>query len=279
MNIEYKRVRAVNILAKSNLYDLDYAYNPYAGCAHGCLYCYARCYTRFRDAVERWGSIVYVKENALELLAREAERVKRGVVGVSTITDPYQPIEEVEKLTRRGLELLLRSGFRVSIQTKSPLVLRDLDLFTKWRHSVDVGLTITTVETGLAKLIEPYAPEPAARAKALEKLSDSGVETWLFLGPLMRGVNDDEYNIKAIVEVAQATGSKLYFDYFRMKPDLENPMKKVIRVYPHATDSSSRWRVNVRRLVEKICENLGVEFQRSFPQKRERHLDLKQFLN
>ncbi|MCS7104325.1 MAG: radical SAM protein [Thermofilaceae archaeon] len=279
MNIEYKRIKAVSILAKSNLYDLDYAYNPYAGCSHGCLYCYARCYTRFRDAVERWGSIVYVKENALELLAREAERVKRGVVGVSTITDPYQPIEEVEKLARRGLELLLRSGFRVSIQTKSPLVLRDLDLFTKWRHSVDVGLTITTVETGLAKLIEPNAPEPAARAKALEKLSDNGVETWLFLGPLMRGVNDDEDNIKTIIEVAQATGSKLYFDYFRMKHCLENPMKQVTKIYPHATDASSRWRANVRRLIEKLCENLGVEFQQSFPHKRESHLDLKQFLN
>lgn len=270
MSIEYRRVRVSSVLSRSGLYDLDYAYNPYAGCEHGCLYCYARCFTRYRDAAERWGSIVYVKKNALEALTQDIRRAKLGTVGVSTITDPYQPVEAVELLSRRGIEALLKAGFGVSVQTKSPLVLRDLDIFSRYRQMVDVGLTITTMRAEIAKLIEPKAPPPAERARALSVLSEGRVETWVFLGPIIRGVNDSEEAIREVVNVSQETGSRLYYDYFRMKPGLEKPMQPILRYYPQALDTSRTWRGSVSRLVERICGELGVECAPSKPQLQRR---------
>lgn len=268
--VEYKRVRISSALSKSGLYDLDYAYNPYAGCAHGCLYCYARCFTRYKDAAEKWGEVVYVKENAVEVLLREARRARRGVVGISTITDPYQPVEAVERLARKGLEALLSSGFRVSVQTKSPLALRDLNLLVKWREATNVGFTITTMRAEVARLIEPGAPPPGERERALARFSSEGLETWVFLGPIIRGVNDGEESVREVVEVAQSTGSKLYYDYLRLKPGLESAMAPALAAHPEALDTSAAWRAKVSRVVERVCSELGVECLPAFPPKRER---------
>ncbi|MEM3943388.1 MAG: radical SAM protein [Thermofilaceae archaeon] len=279
MSVEYRRVRVSSALSKSSLYDLDYAYNPYAGCEHGCLYCYARCFTRYRDAAEQWGRVVYVKENAVEALAKDVRRADPGIVGVSTITDPYQPVEARELLSRRGIEVLLSAGFRVSVQTKSPLVLRDLDILSRHRQLVDVGLTITTMRAEVAKLIEPRAPPPVERARALSVLGESGVETWVFLGPIIRGVNDGEEAIREVARVAQETGSRLYYDYFRMKPGLEKSMQPILRRHPQALDTSPAWRESVSRLVERICGELGVECIPSKPQHEQRRITLLHFLN
>jgi hypothetical protein len=131
--VTYKRIRVKTALSKSGLYDLDYAYNPYVGCFHGCVYCYARAYVRDEEVSRNWGTVVYIKENILEVLREEVKRKPRGVVGVSTLTDPYQPIEAGEGLTRRGIQVLLQGNFKVSIQTKSPLVTRDIDILKSYR--------------------------------------------------------------------------------------------------------------------------------------------------
>jgi len=264
-------VRIVRALSKTGLYDLDYAYNPYIGCFHGCLYCYARAYTRRREVSENWGKLIYVKENAIEELMKDVERVgRKGVVGVSTITDPYQPIESKMKLTRRGVEILLSAGFRVSIQTKSPLVLRDLDVFRRYRDKIDVGLTITTLNKELARVLEPNAPQPVMRANALRKLSENKIETWIFLGPIMKGVNDSSENLESIIKLAADIGSKLYYDYFRNKPGLSRSMARITKKYPMAITSDRAWRRRVMNLVEKLCERYGVAYEAAFPPKRER---------
>jgi len=265
VSVEYRRVRVSSALSRSGLYDLDYAYNPYAGCAHGCLYCYARYYTPYREVAENWGRLVYVKENVVEVLRREARRLKRGVVGVSTTTDPYQPVEEREELTRRGLEVLLSSGFRVSVQTKSPLVLRDLDLLSEHRSLVDVGFTITTLDEEVAKLMEPGAPPPSARAYALRKLASEGIETWVFLGPILRSVNDSEGSIRMVAQLAAETGSKLIYDFLRLKPGLERYLQPLERRFPGASTAPRWWRERVAALVERVCQELGVRCEPSFP--------------
>lgn len=268
LKAEYRSVRISRALSKTGLYDLDYAYNPYIGCYHGCLYCYARAYTRLREVSTAWGKLIYVKKSALEELSRDINRVrKRGIVGVSTITDPYQPIESRMKLTRRGVEMLLSAGFTVSIQTKSPLVLRDLDIFTHYKDRVDVGVTITTLDNEVAGLIEPNAPSPELRAKAVRELSENSVETWIFLGPIMRGVNDSRENIKAIIELAAETKSKIYYDYFRNKPGLSKSMKKVLERYPGAMSCDESWRRRVSEVVEGICEEHGVAHEAALPKK------------
>lgn len=263
-------------MSKTGLYDLDYAYNPYAGCYHGCCYCYGRAYTRHEEVAKAWGEIVYVKENAVEVLLEEVRRARKGVVGISTITDPYQPIEAEERLTRRGLEILLSSGFEVSIQTKSPLVLRDLDILSKHRHKVDVGITITTLDPVVARLIEPRAPEPAARAEALRKISAEGIDTWVFLGPIMRGVNDSPEVIGGIVALAAETGSRLYYDFFRMKRGLATSMSLVKERYPEAMSTEHGWRMKVVEIVEKLCEREGIPYEPAFPV-RERKSSLLEY--
>jgi len=273
----YKRIRVSNVLSKTGLYDLDYAYNPYAGCYHGCRYCYGRAYTRYGEVAEAWGEIIYVKENAVEVLMEEVRRARRGVVGVSTITDPYQPIEAEERLTRRGLEILLSSGFEVSIQTKSPLVLRDLDILSKHRNRVDVGITITTLDPVVAGLIEPRAPEPVARAEALRRLSTEGINTWVFLGPIIKGVNDSPETIEGIVALAAEAGSRLYYDFFRMKRGLAASMSPVKERYPEAISMEHGWRMRVAEIVEKLCEREGIPYEPAFPA-RERKSGLLEYL-
>ncbi|MEM1769857.1 MAG: radical SAM protein [Nitrososphaerota archaeon] len=236
------------------------------GCAHGCVYCYARAYTRYREVADSWGKIIYIKENALEVLRREVYEKTRGVVGVSTITDPYQYIEAETKLTRKGIEILLESRrFKISIQTKSPTVLRDLDLFLKFKNNVDVGLTITTVRDDVAEIIEPNAPPPSSRIDALKKLSEEGLETWIFLGPIMRDVNDSLENIEKIVELAQETGSQLYYDFFRIKKNISRSMKDVKKIYPKCMSVNKEWRGKISHLVESLCEREGVTCKPAFP--------------
>lgn len=193
-------------------------------------------------------------------------RESNGIVGISTITDPYQPIELEKELTRKGLEVLLESGrFKVSIQTKSSSVLRDIDILTKFKDRVDVGLTITTTRDDLAKIIEPRAPSASSRIHALRRLSEEGLDTWIFLGPIMRGLNDSPENIESIVDVALDTGSKIYYDFFRMKRGLVSSMKDIVRNYPSSISTDSRWRSDVSRLVERICERKGVVYEPAFP--------------
>lgn len=210
-------------------------------------------------------------------MREEVRRARRGVVGVSTITDPYQPIEAEELLTRSGLEVLLDSGFEVSIQTKSPLMLRDLDLLSKYRNMVDVGMTITTLDPVVARLIEPGAPEPGSRAEALRRLSMEGINTWIFLGPIMRGVNDSPEVIREIVALAAETGSKLYYDFFRMKRELAVSMSPVKEKYPEAMSMDHKWRMEIAEIVEKLCEREGVSYEPAFPV-RERRSGLLEYL-
>ncbi|MEM0087912.1 MAG: radical SAM protein [Thermofilum sp.] len=264
----YLRVKVSRALTRSGLYDLDYAYNPYGGCVHACLYCYARYYTPYREVAEKWGEVVYIKENIVEVLSREVRRLRPGVVGVSTTTDPYQPVEAEETLTRKGLEVLLSAGFRVSIQTKSPLVTRDLDLLAPYRGRVDVGFTITTLDDEAASAIEPRAPPPSSRAKALADVAGAGLETWVFLGPILRGVNDSEESIREVAELALETGSKLYYDYLHLKPGLEKHLAPVLAEYPRAASTPPSWRRAVEERVERICREIGLTCEPAFPRRK-----------
>lgn len=210
-------VKVRQALVPSGLPELDYALNPYTGCAHACVYCYAREYVRSREVANNWGRVIVAKENLPDVLRIETRRLRRGVVGLATITDPYQPVEGERELTRASLEILLPACFSVSIQTKSDLVLRDASLLEEWRGKVDVGLTITTLDSSVARVIEPGAPPPSRRARALERIASRGVETWVFLGPIIPGLTDDVETIREVVELAASTGSVLYYDKLRVK--------------------------------------------------------------
>lgn len=183
--IIFKEIRAKSILNKSQIF--DYCVNPYTGCQVSCRYCYASLFMRrYSGHKEPWGEFVDAKINAPEVLRKQIQRAKRGTVWVSSVCDPYQNIETKYELTRRCLKELLRAQFPVNIQTKSKLVLRDLDLFKDF-DEIEVGFTITTNEEKIARVFEPGAASVADRLKALETLHSSGIRTFAFIGPLLPG--------------------------------------------------------------------------------------------
>jgi len=122
-----KEILCKSVLSKSGISSVDYAVNPYVGCQHGCVYCYARFMKRFTGHGEEWGEFVDVRVNAPQVLTRELSRTAKGVVLLSSVTDPYQPLEKKYELTRKCLQKLLMYQFPITILTKSTLVLRDLD--------------------------------------------------------------------------------------------------------------------------------------------------------
>ncbi len=180
-----REVLTRGILSRSKVF--DYVVNPYVGCQHGCTYCYARFMKRFTGHKEPWGEFVDVKINAPELLERQLRRTKPGRVWVSGVCDPYQPVESNYMLTRRCLELLIGHGWQVTVQTKSPLVLRDIDLLSG-APGVEVGLTITTADEDMRQLFEPNAPPVEERLEALEELHNAGIRTFAMIAPLLPGV-------------------------------------------------------------------------------------------
>jgi len=179
-----KEIRARSILSRSRVF--DYAVNPYTGCQYGCAYCYARFMKRFTGHEERWGDFVDVKVNAAELLRREVTRKPPGRVWVSGVCDPYQPLEERYELTRGCLEVLVRCTWPVTVQTKSALVLRDIDLL-RWGDGVEVGLTVTTADDAVRRLFEVAAPSIAERVHTLDELHRAGIRTYAMIAPMLPG--------------------------------------------------------------------------------------------
>ena len=177
-----EEVYAKTILSHSKVF--DYTINPYIGCEHGCTYCYARFMKRFTDHKEEWGRFVDVKINAPTLLQREIRKKRPGRVWISGVCDPYQPLEKKYELTKRCLEILLKHGWPVTIQTKSPLVLRDVELLRKF-NEIEVGLTITTADENTRKIFEPNSPPVIQRIETLGKLHYVDVKTFAMIAPLL----------------------------------------------------------------------------------------------
>lgn len=187
-----------SVLVRSKVF--DYGLNPYVGCLHGCRYCYARFMRRFSGHREEWGEFVDVKVNAVELLRREVLRKSVGRVWVSGVCDPYQPVEARYGLTRACLEVLLGSGWPVFIQTKSHLVLRDLDLLERFRDNVEVTLSITTGDEYIRRIFEPNAPSIRRRLETLEKLHSRGIRTCVMIAPILPGAEEVVDAIEGLVD-------------------------------------------------------------------------------
>ena len=179
-----KEIQAKAILSLSKVY--NYTINPYTGCQHSSSYCYARFMKRVTGHREPWGEFVDVKINAADLLRVETNKKKRGRVWISGVCDPYQPLEAKYKLTRLCLEILAQNNWPVIIQTRSPLVLRDIDVL-KEAKDFEVGLSITTADEGIRELFEPHAPPINDRIDALDELHKAGIRTYAMIAPMLPG--------------------------------------------------------------------------------------------
>jgi len=212
-----KEVECRSVLNKSAL--ADYCINPYIGCQHACRYCYAESYTRrFSNHTEAWGDFVDVKINAPTVLAREVKKKPKGTVYLSSLTDAYQPLERKYELTRRLLEILLQHQFPISIQTKSALVVRDLDLIRKF-HECEVGFTITTLDDNVRKSFEPTSSSVEEKLQAIKELKENDVQTFVFFGPVLPYLSDQNLE-KYFHQIAGADVDYIYVDKLNLKPGL-----------------------------------------------------------
>lgn len=209
--------RARSLVVENDSPDVPFRYsaNAYRGCAHACAYCYARPtheYLGFGAGTD-FDSRLVVKENAAELLAAElsAGRTRGAPLVLSGITDPYQPLEASFGLTRRLLEVCLDAGQPLAILTKGALVRRDAELLGQLARGpgARVYVTLITLDEELARALEPGAPTPSLRLRALAELSAAGVPTGVSLSPLIPGLNDQEG--PALLEAAAKAGAKRAF--------------------------------------------------------------------
>ncbi|MCX8174336.1 MAG: radical SAM protein [Thermoplasmata archaeon] len=213
-------VEAKTAISRTKL-GFNYAINPYRGCAHGCIYCYA---PYVLHETREWGSFVEARQNLPELLAREVRKVgKEEVVGIGTATDPYQPPEEEFCITKRCIQILKNTGRKCVIQTKSSLVLRDIDMLA----GAEVGITITTTEPDIASAVEPRASSPEERLNALRELGRAGIKTFAFVGPVFPSIfRDPGEREKFFYEVAKAEPGIVMLDRFRVRVGMEEKIKR-----------------------------------------------------
>jgi DNA repair photolyase len=210
---QVQREAARTIITTNDSPDIsfDQSINPYRGCEHGCSYCYARpthAYLGHSPGLD-FETRLYAKTNAATLLEGELARPGYAVktIALGTNTDPYQPIERTERITRAILEVLERTRHPVGIVTKSALVARDIDILTRLaeRQLVKVAISITTLDRRLARAMEPRASTPARRLEAVRRLAAAGIPTAVMVAPIIPGLNDSE--IEEILAAARDAGA------------------------------------------------------------------------
>src|SRR6187551_2648393 len=277
------------IITRNNSPDIgfDRSINPYRGCEHGCVYCFARpthAYLGLSPGLD-FESHLFVKPDAAALLEKElsAKNYEPRTIAIGTNTDPYQPIERKYQVMRQILEVLERSGHPVGIVTKSALVLRDIDILSRMaeRNLVKVAISVTTLDAKLARTMEPRAPTPGRRLEALRRLSAAGIPTTVMVAPVVPAVTDSE--MERILEAAATAGVQsagyvllrlplevrdLFREWLQANyPDRVEHVFKLIRDMRGGKDYDSTWGKRqtgtgpyawmLGRRFEIACERLG----------------------
>jgi len=251
-------------------FGLKYNMNLYRGCQHQCIYCDSRseCY-RIEDF-----SQIEVKINALELLEDALPRKRMiGTIGFGAMNDPYMPVEKEYRMTGQALEIIRDQQFPVHILTKSDLILNDLDILKEISQVYGaVSFTITTADDDLARILEPGAPLPSARFKAMKELSKAGILTGVTMMPVLPFIEDTPENIRGIVKQAGENGASYIIpaigvslrpgsrDYFYNKLDIHFPgiKEKYIQQYGDEYQCSSpNWR-ELNDIFIKEIEELSI---------------------
>ena len=260
-------VKAKGIIGTNN------GMNIYRGCQHGCIYCDARssCYQMnhlFED--------IEIKENALELLETALKsRRKPCVVGTGAMTDPYMPLERSLQMTRRSLEIIDKYGFGATVHTKSDLILRDLDLLQRINAKTKAAaqLSLTCMDDGLSRLIEPNVCPTSRRIEVLRELRKAGIPTVVWLCPILPFLTDTEENLRGILEACRETAVKgvIWYgpgvtlrdgdrEYFYASLDRKFPglKEEYIRRYGGSYEVNSPNGTYLNSLFHGLCEQYGI---------------------
>ncbi|MBI4154460.1 radical SAM protein [Candidatus Woesearchaeota archaeon] len=255
-------INAKNIVTKSNLPDADYVINPYVGCQHGCIYCYAEFMKRFTGHTEDWGKFVDVKINATEVLG-DIEKYRGKSILISSVTDGYHPIEGKYKLTRKILEALIPAQPKIEILTKARMVTRDIDILQKFDDAT-VGVSIATLDGGLSRELEPLAASPHLRIDTIRKCKEAGLKTYVFLSPIFPYITEIEEIIKQSkdhidffmfenLNLRPLNIKKVYDFIEKNRPELLEKYKQI-----YNKKDNSYWD-SLKAKIQKLCSDCGKE--------------------
>ncbi|MCX6726640.1 MAG: radical SAM protein, partial [Candidatus Shapirobacteria bacterium] len=217
MLTKINELQAKTILTKTALPGCDYVVNPYNGCQFACMYCYAAQIARWKHPGEEWGSFLDVKLNAPELLTKELKNIS-GTIFFSSVTDPYVGLEVKYQLTRKCLQVLVDANYpdKISLQTKSPLITRDIDLLKKLKN-VSIGFTVTTLDDKVSRFLEVEAPPVSARIEAIKELNAEDIPTYAFIGPVLPHFIKSKKEINELLDVLQNAGVKeVWFEHLHL---------------------------------------------------------------
>ncbi len=266
--------------------------NLYRGCTHGCIYCDSRskCYQFTHDFED-----IEVKQNAPELLEQTLRsKRKKCMIGTGAMCDPYMHCEKELRLTRRCIEIIERYGFGLAIQTKSDLVLRDLDLFQKIQEKAKcvVQMTLTTYDEALCKIVEPNVCTTKKRFETLKILQQNGIPTVVWLSPILPFINDTEENIEGILDycidagvygiinfgmgMTLRVGDREYF-YAALDKHFPGLKEQFHHKYGYAYQIASSQNAKLMKLFHKKCRAHGIvdnveevfQYLSTFPQKEQ----------
>ena len=261
-------VQAKGILSAKN------GMNLYRGCTHGCIYCDSRseCYHinhRFED--------IEIKENAIELLEDALQRKRnKCMIGTGSMTDPYIPLEEKLGMTRKAIETVYRYGFGFTVITKSPLILRDLELLraVNTKAKCVVQMTLTTSDDSLCKILEPNVAVTSERFTVLKTLRDAGIPTVVWLTPILPFINDTVENLEGILQycieanvfgiicfgmgLTLRDGNREYF-YKKLDPAFPGLKEKYIHRYGNRYSVMSPHNTRLMNIFRARCKESGIE--------------------
>jgi DNA repair photolyase len=271
-------MRVIEMEARSALVHsrlgVDYVINPYTGCRFGCSYCYATFMSRYvSEPVEQWGEYVYVKRNIVDVFERELARMKperrdRSIL-MSSVTDPYQGAESKYRLTRGIMKALARESYpgSVSVLTKSPLVLRDVDLFREL-PLFEAGITVTSADDEIGRWLEARAPRPEKRLEALRVLNEEGIRTYAFVGPLVpHFVERTELLEDVFARLADAGVRRVYVEHLNVKGYIRKRLDEVVARQPeqvraaYAEAGTREHRARLEEIVSELIERHGMELR------------------
>jgi len=278
-NVEYFTLPVRSLLNRCTSPRMPFTWtiNPYRGCEFACKYCYARYTHEFMEMREGadFERKIYVKQEAAGLLRRDLRRVKRGEsIAIGTATDPYQPAERRYQVTRGIMEeLAAHRGLEIGVVSKSTLLLRDLELFREIsRHnSFAITVTITTVSSALARLLEPRAPRPDLRLAAVRQLVEAGINAGVICAPVLPGITDAPSDLETLVKAAARAGARhLHANPLFLKPCSEKVFMPFLEErFPHLVEDyrrrfqqgaflSSAYRRRISQLFSRLRRQHGI---------------------
>jgi DNA repair photolyase len=279
--VRYRELRARTLLNRCDSPRMPFAWtvNPYRGCAMGCRYCYAAYTHEFMgiETPEEFHTTVFVKRGAEAGTAAVLGRIVRSGkrIALGTATDPYQPGEARERVTRRFLEMVAQHrNVRLGITTKGSLVLRDLDLLVRIhrRSTLSVHVSLISPHADLVRRLEPLAPPPAVRLEVMRRLAAAGIEVWLALAPVLPAITDGEEDLDRLLGEVSAAGVERLFHnvLFLRSPTKEKYLRWLEAAFPQYLEAyrraygrrvylEGRYRDQVRERIERLRKRHGIE--------------------